>query len=566
MPPSARWQRGPLRVVKVPATPEGIPAIEQLISEGINVNVTLLFSVERYRAVIEEPTTVHSVRMDFLDGDGVPRPLEINVLAKVEDGAIVGINGVARDISERIRLERELSQSEERFRYLVQNSPDIVFSTDAEGRFTFVSKAIERVTGHQAEDMIGQHFSVLIDRSSGPVAGNRWEALVADPDQEQQADLVLIGPDGRRVPVDVRALGVTDAEGRFAGIQGATRDVSDQVRLESELRRQAGELAAGEERAHLARELHDELGQMLTALRMDAAWLGKACSTQPEKLGESDFLCGDDENFREYAHYLQAGSVVSWLLGEGSRGKCKGAAQAYLTALVQTTQDRRQKTASTSAIRLTSAETAISGNGTRCVAAYLYLTQGWDRPSVRIATGAGLKSLKPVEKRDRGFVFETEMGVPRLRSEDIPVVLSSPLERVIRQKIDVDGRALEFTSVSMGNPHCSVFVDDFDRFDWRELGARIEKHRAFPEHTNVEFIRVLNPGEIEVRFWERGCGETLASGTGACAAALASMLNELTDRKVGIVTAAGEILVEWREDGTVVQTGEACAVYRGDWP
>ncbi len=221
-----------------------------------------------YQSVIDDPSTVHSVRMDFLDGEGIPRPLEINVLAKVEDGRIVGINGVARDISERLRLERELSQSEERFRYLVQNSPDIVFSTDAEGRFTFLSDAIERVTGHRAADMLGQHFSVLIDQTSGPVAANRWADLEADPAREQQASLVLLGPDGRRVPVDVRAIGVVDGEGTFAGIQGATRDVSEQVRMENELRRQAGELASGEERAHLARELHDSVTQALFSMTL----------------------------------------------------------------------------------------------------------------------------------------------------------------------------------------------------------------------------------------------------------------------------------------------------------
>jgi PAS domain S-box-containing protein len=220
-----------------------------------------------YATVIGDPTTVHSARIDFLKGDGSPVELEINVLGKVEDGVLVGINGVARDVSERLRLERELTQSEQRFRFLVQNSPDIVFSTDAEGRFTFLSDAIERVTGHKASDLIGQHFSVLIDPSTGPVAGNRWSALVADPEREQQAALVLRGHDGRRVPVDVRAIGITDG-GRFAGIQGATRDVSDQVRLEDELRRQAGELAAGEERAHLARELHDSVTQALFSMTL----------------------------------------------------------------------------------------------------------------------------------------------------------------------------------------------------------------------------------------------------------------------------------------------------------
>lgn len=214
-------------------------------------------------------------------------------------------------------------------------------------------------------------------------------------------------------------------------------------------------------------------------------------------------------------------------------------------------------------------ETPISGNGTRCVAAYLYLIEEWDKPSVRIATGAGVKTLKLLERRGNGLVFETGMGVPRLRSEEIPVALPAPLERVVQQPLEVLGWTIEFTSVSMGNPHCSIFVNsniaDIERIDWRRLGAAIETHPAFPERTNVEFIRVLSRDEIEARFWERGVGETLASGTGACAAALAAMLNELTERKVRVIAAAGELIVEWRDDGNVIQTGEARAVYRGEW-
>jgi diaminopimelate epimerase len=210
-------------------------------------------------------------------------------------------------------------------------------------------------------------------------------------------------------------------------------------------------------------------------------------------------------------------------------------------------------------------ETPISGNGTRCVAAFLYATAQWNEASVRIATGAGVKILRPVEKRDNGFTFETEMGVPGLKSEEIPVLVSPPVERVIRQPLEVDGHELLFTSVSMGNPHCSIFVEDFARIDWRGLGEAIETHEAFPERTNVEFVRVINRGEIEARFWERGCGETLASGTGACGAALASMLNEMTERKVTVRTAAGQLVVEWRADGAVVQTGEARPVFRGEW-
>jgi diaminopimelate epimerase len=208
-------------------------------------------------------------------------------------------------------------------------------------------------------------------------------------------------------------------------------------------------------------------------------------------------------------------------------------------------------------------ETPISGNGTRCVAAYLCLVERWVRPEVRIATGAGIKVLRPIGPRSSRMVFETVMGQPRFASSEIPVTLDRPLERVVGQTIEVDGRPVTFTATSMGNPHCSLFVEDFE--DWRALGAKLETHPAFPERTNVEFIRVLNDGEIEVRFWERGCGETLASGTGACGAALAAMLNDRTDRRVSVKTQAGELLVEWRADNLIVQTGEARAVYRGEW-
>ncbi len=213
-------------------------------------------------------------------------------------------------------------------------------------------------------------------------------------------------------------------------------------------------------------------------------------------------------------------------------------------------------------------ETPISGNGTRCVAAYLYLIEKWESPEVRIATGAGVKVLRPIDCGDLigpRMVFEAEMGAPRFASEEIPVITTTRLDRVIRQKLDVDGQSVEFTAASMGNPHCSVFVDDFESVDWRALGSKIETHAAFPERTNVEFIRVINRDEIEARFWERGVGETLASGTGACGAALAAMINGLVAAKVKVITAAGALIVEWRDDGMIIQTGEASAVYRGEW-
>lgn len=220
-----------------------------------------------YAAVLAEPTRVHSTRVDFVDGAGQPVPLEINVVGVTSDGQLVAIHGVARDISERQRLQQRLERSEERYRFLVENSPDTVFATDADGRFTFVSASIERMTGLTAEELTGQHFSVVVDESTMPLASEQWAALTADPDMQAQAVLLLKGRDGRRTPVDVRSTGVT-VDGVFAGIQGATRDISEQVRLQGELRRQAGELASSEERAHLARELHDSVTQALFSMTL----------------------------------------------------------------------------------------------------------------------------------------------------------------------------------------------------------------------------------------------------------------------------------------------------------
>ncbi len=220
-----------------------------------------------YAALIADPAAVHTARIDFLRGDGSPVPLEINVIGSFEDDQLTGIHGVARDVSERERLQLELRRSEERYRFLIEKSPDAIFATDADGNFTFMSAAIERLTGLRAEDLIGQHFSTVIDAKTLPLAAERWAALNADPALESQASLVLRGLDGRLTPVDVRAIGLV-AEDRFVGIQGATRDVSVQVGLERELRRQAGELAAGEERAHLARELHDSVTQALFSMTL----------------------------------------------------------------------------------------------------------------------------------------------------------------------------------------------------------------------------------------------------------------------------------------------------------
>jgi PAS domain S-box-containing protein len=221
-----------------------------------------------WSAALQAPSQELRGRVNLLHRDGSPIPAEFIAVASMgPDGRFAGANGSVRDMRDHDRLERELQRSEERYRFLVEQSPDIVFATDAEGRFTFLSEAIGRMTDYRPDELIGQHFSVIVDEATLPAAAERWAATVARPGTEVQADLILVGKDGRRTPVDVRATGVV-TDGVFTGIQGATRDVSDQVRLEGELRRQAGELAAGEERAHLARELHDSVTQALFSMTL----------------------------------------------------------------------------------------------------------------------------------------------------------------------------------------------------------------------------------------------------------------------------------------------------------
>ena len=221
-----------------------------------------------YAALVAEPDLVHTSRIDFLDSRGRPVPLEINVVGISEAGRLTAIHGVARDVSDRDRLERELRESEARYRFLVENSPDIVFSIDAAGRFSFMSDTIERVAGWRPEQVVGQHFSMVVDVDSYETAAAAWEALAARPAEEQVVHISMVSPDGRKIPVEVSSIGMVDDDGRFAGIHGSTRDISERARLERELRRQAGELAAGEERAHLARELHDSVTQALFSMTL----------------------------------------------------------------------------------------------------------------------------------------------------------------------------------------------------------------------------------------------------------------------------------------------------------
>ena len=221
----------------------------------------------RFAEMRDDPTLEITSRLVMIHRDGHHIPFEASSRGVIRDGVFAGIHGSARDIRERERLERELRSSEERYRFLVENSPDVVFSTDAEGNFTYLSETIERMTGHMPAELVGGHFSRIVDPASLPLTMEKWTALVSEPEREQVARIDLIHRDGHLVPVEVSSLG-TRSDGQFAGIHGSTRDVSERERLEHDLRRQAGELASSQERAHLARELHDSVTQALFSMTL----------------------------------------------------------------------------------------------------------------------------------------------------------------------------------------------------------------------------------------------------------------------------------------------------------
>jgi diaminopimelate epimerase len=210
-------------------------------------------------------------------------------------------------------------------------------------------------------------------------------------------------------------------------------------------------------------------------------------------------------------------------------------------------------------------EAEMSGNGIRCAAAYLFRTGQWTEPDIHIATQAGVKRLRRLREEGQTLYFEVEMGRPRLASDEIPMMLDPLLPRVVKHPLRVGEEVFYVTACSMGNPHCSLIMRDIDLIDVTDVGARIENHAIFPQRTNVEFVKVLGRNRLRVLFWERGVGETLSSGTGTCAAAVAAMLNGLVDRQVKALTRAGELTVHWRDDDIVVLVGPVELVYQGEW-
>jgi diaminopimelate epimerase len=207
----------------------------------------------------------------------------------------------------------------------------------------------------------------------------------------------------------------------------------------------------------------------------------------------------------------------------------------------------------------------ISGNGLRCLAA-LAVRKGWAPPRHVVDTVVGPRAVEVSQVGPTLYRVATDLGRPGLASGDVPVALDPPAPTVIDHELEAAGRTVRVTATSMGNPHCAVFLDvPADDPLLMSLGPTLEFHPFFPKRTNVEFVTVVSPSEIRVRFWERGVGYTMASGTGSASAVVASIITGRTGRRVQAVCDGGTLDVEWPEGGSVRQTGEAEILYEGDW-
>jgi diaminopimelate epimerase len=209
-------------------------------------------------------------------------------------------------------------------------------------------------------------------------------------------------------------------------------------------------------------------------------------------------------------------------------------------------------------------ESEMCGNGIRCVAKYAYDHGLVSKKEITAETGAGVLTLQLFPNdRNRIDKVRVNMGLPRLTRKEIPM-LGEPDLRVVNEPLNILHTTFHITCVSMGNPHCIIFVEDVENFPVEKYGPLIENHDLFPRRTNVEFVQVLSRTEVRQRTWERGAGETLACGTGASAVTVAGVLNGLTERKILNHLSGGDLEMEWQEEGPVFMTGPAVEVFRGE--
>lgn len=208
-------------------------------------------------------------------------------------------------------------------------------------------------------------------------------------------------------------------------------------------------------------------------------------------------------------------------------------------------------------------EAETCGNGIRCFAKYVFERGLTDQTEFLIGTLAGPNAV--VLKTENGKVVSvrSNMGKPRFERAEIPM-LGAP-GQVKEEAIAIDGQTLHVTCANIGNPHAVFFVDDATAVKLAEIGPKIEHHPSFPERTNVEFVNVIDRRNIVMRIWERGSGITMASGSGSCGSALASMITDRVDRRVNVHLVYGVLAIEWAEDGCVYQEGPATEAYTGVW-
>jgi diaminopimelate epimerase len=209
-------------------------------------------------------------------------------------------------------------------------------------------------------------------------------------------------------------------------------------------------------------------------------------------------------------------------------------------------------------------EAEMCGNGIRCLARYV-VEQGYTTKTEFVTESLRGPHLQKVSLDEGHFVdVTTYMGKPLFRRSLIPM-LGEDSEMVVNEPLTVDGKEYRVTLVNMGNPHCVVFVDDVGALDLAALGPKFENHPLFPKRINTEFIQVLDRNNLRMRVWERGCGETLACGTGATAATVAAILNGLTYDTVMVHLLGGDLIIEWRKHEDLYMTGGAQTVFTGEW-
>ncbi len=206
-------------------------------------------------------------------------------------------------------------------------------------------------------------------------------------------------------------------------------------------------------------------------------------------------------------------------------------------------------------------EAMMCGNAIRCYAKYAYENNLVDTEEFRIETRSGVMIPRVILKDDLVVGVRVNMGIPALTPGQIPVLFSG--KEVIDEEVRFGDAMYRINAISMGNPHCVIFVDELERFPVEQVGPIVENDEIFPDRVNVEFIKVMSRNQIKLRVWERGAGMTMACGTGACAAVVACVKNDLTDSKVTVHLPGGELFIEWAENEMVYMTGPAEYVYTG---